>query len=229
MLTVEDLNRNLLEEWTKSLEHLNREEKIALYNLGILVTNNGIDCLYDIHKSLAKHNQSMYILDGKLGYELQEDEFLLKIQDMNINLNYLQLNEIINGLIDILEEIYPLGTVVELKTEYLKRGLAIKDIETAQVMIIGRFIYQKDIKSYFQYAGVVYPLGLIGEGKVIQFTSKLIEKVIHKGFCDEKDNGYIYLMKKELIIDNKMHSFGFSSNDERSQYSNKIKEGGKFR
>ena len=101
MLTVEDLNRNLLEEWTKSLEHLNKEEKIALYNLGILVTNNGIDCLYDIHKSLVKHNQSMYILDGKLGYELQEDEFLLKIQDMNINLNYLQLNEIINGLIDI--------------------------------------------------------------------------------------------------------------------------------
>ena len=79
MLTVEDLNRNLLEEWTKSLEHLNREEKIALYNLGILVINNGIDCLYDVHKSLAKHNQSMYVLDGKLGYELQEDIFLLKM------------------------------------------------------------------------------------------------------------------------------------------------------
>ncbi|MBU3102327.1 DUF4176 domain-containing protein [Clostridium sp. DSM 17811] len=53
------------------------------------------------------------------------------------------------------------------------------------------------IKKYFQYAGVVYPLGMVDAGKAIQFTSELIEKVVHVGYSDEQEEAYVYLLKKK--------------------------------
>lgn len=135
---------------------------------------------------------------------------------------YLQIREIISGMIDILEKIYPLGTLVGLKKQYLEKIVSQDKIENARVVIVNRFIFHNDIKTYFQYTGVVYPLGMFEKGKVIQFTSALIEKVVHAGYSDEQEDAYVYLMKRELILEKKMHSFGFSTEEERKGYEIRI-------
>jgi len=42
--------------------------------------------------------------------------------------------------------------------------------------------------------------------------------VIHTGYSDEQEDAYGYLLKKELVIDKKMHSFGFSTKEERENF-----------
>ncbi|MEF2115356.1 MULTISPECIES: DUF4176 domain-containing protein [Clostridium] len=38
---------------------------------------------------------------------------------------------------------------------------------------------------------------MVDAGKAIQFTSELIEKVVHVGYSDEQEEAYVYLLKKK--------------------------------
>ena len=69
-------------------------------------------------------------------------------------------------------EIIPLGSIVELKT--------IKDY----VMLIG--IDQVTDGQKYDYCGCVHPFGFLGLDKLLLFNADQIEKVIFKGYYDEK-------------------------------------------
>ncbi|MEF2115464.1 DUF4176 domain-containing protein, partial [Clostridium frigoriphilum] len=148
-------------------------------------------------------NEEKYCSDNDMAnsviYARENDLHILIYEDGRMEFTYLQIKEIISGMIDILEKIHPLGTVVQLKNQFLKNIIADNKIEEARFVIINRFMFHNEIKTYFQYAGVVYPLGMVGVGKAIQFTSELIEKVVHTGYSDEQEEAYVYLLKKELI------------------------------
>jgi hypothetical protein len=62
----------------------------------------------------------------------------------------------------------------------------------------------------------------MGEKSIINFTHALVEKALSVGYSDEKEDAYVYLMKKELIINEKMHSFGFSTEEERQKLQKKL-------
>jgi hypothetical protein len=136
----------------------------------------------------------------------------------------LELREIITSMIDILEKIYPLGTVVDLKNEYLRKHINIDKIENIRIVITHRFLYHEGDKAYFPYAGVTYPVGVFDKNEVINFTNALIEKVVHQGYSDVQEEAYVYLMKQELILSNRMHSYGFSTEDERNKLNDKVKK-----
>ena len=109
------------------------------------------------------------------------------------------------------EEVLPLGSVVDLKKELFS---FIKDVDRIRIVITYRFLAKEESKGYFPYAGVVYPTGMLGRKEVIYFTPALIEQVVHRGFEDIQEHQYIYLMKREFIIEKGMKSFGFGTREE---------------
>ena len=74
------------------------------------------------------------------------------------------------------------------------------------------------INSYFQYAGAIYPVGLVGDGRTIHFSTALIDKVLKEGYSDEQEEAYIYVVKEELLIDKNMNSFGFAPKEDLEEY-----------
>lgn len=157
-----------------------------------------------------------------LSMNVKKINTFLIYKDDRMEFDYIEIKEIITGLIDILEKIYPLGTMVELKKEYLEKIESKEKIEKVRIVIVNRYMFHNDLNTYFQYAGVVYPLGMFEKRKVIQFTSALIDKVVHEGYSDKQEDAYVYLMKKELIVEKKMHSFGFATEEERHNYEIKV-------
>lgn len=113
--------------------------------------------------------------------------------------------------IEIMRDLLPLGTVVELDETFFK--LNQRTNTSTKVVITKRFIAPKNYQSYFPYAGVIYPIGEVKPNSVLYFTEPLIQRIIHEGYKDEMENAYELLMKKEFIVDKDMNSIEFSTSD----------------
>lgn len=107
---------------------------------------------------------------------------------------------------DLAEEVYPLGTVVDLKKNRLTGIPGIEEIKEFRVVIIQRFAHEEGKPFYHTYGGVIYPVGTMGFDTVIYFGGDMIENVIQEGYKDDQDEAFVYLMKKELIVEKGLHS-----------------------
>ncbi|AAU19081.1 DUF4176 domain-containing protein [Bacillus cereus group sp. BC251] len=80
-------------------------------------------------------------------------------------------------------KLLPIGTVVKLE-----------DIEQF-VMIIGRMVTSAD-KREFDYIGVPYPVGYLGEEKVLCFNHDKIVEEMHRGYMTESE-----LVLREKLVE----------------------------
>ncbi|MBA4538735.1 DUF4176 domain-containing protein [Bacillus aquiflavi] len=118
---------------------------------------------------------------------------------------------LLSNTIEIMREVLPLGSIVELDPAYFKPDR--HATSPSKVVITGRFVSPKNDHSYFPYVGVLYPIGEIKAGAQIHFTAPLIKKVIHQGYKDEMEEAFVFLMKQELIVEKDMNSIEFSHHD----------------
>lgn len=218
-----ELTNQLLEDWLDKLDFLNNFNKSQIFNLANIYTDEDVEFLYDVNKCIVKGGNLATDPINEVSYNKEEDKHKLTIKGECIELTIDEIRTVISGLIDILDDILPLGTVVKLKDSFLDtlaKGKAF-DKENAFMIITNRYVFNNNVKAYFQYSATVYPIGLLPDGRTIHFTTPLIDKVIHRGYSDEKDVAYNFLMKNELIIEKNMHSMSFSTEEEREMF-NKI-------
>ncbi|HDR7632985.1 MULTISPECIES: DUF4176 domain-containing protein [Bacillus] len=71
-------------------------------------------------------------------------------------------------------KLFPIGTVVKLE-----------EVEPI-IMIIGRMVVSAD-KRDFDYIGVPYPVGYLGEEKVLCFNHDKIVEEMHRGYMTESE------------------------------------------
>ena len=86
---------------------------------------------------------------------------------------------------EIPNKFLPIGTIINLKDSPVK------------IMITG-FTAMKDDDSetVYDYIGCAYPIGFIGNDKMLVFDHEDIEKVYHLGYSDSEEKGF-----RELLID----------------------------
>jgi len=127
---------------------------------------------------------------------------------------------------DIFLPVLPLGSVVRLKKDVLKK-IELPDGYSPDVVIVDRYLATPDAGIFFPYSGVVYPLGSFGtEGKIF-FGPQLIEKVIFPGYSDKREKPFRALMKEEYIIERKLHSMSFASEEEAKILQGKLQKASK--
>ncbi|MGI8277024.1 DUF4176 domain-containing protein [Bacillus mycoides] len=71
-------------------------------------------------------------------------------------------------------KLFPIGTVVKLE-----------EVEPI-IMIIGRMVVSAD-KRDFDYVGVPYPVGYLGDEKVLCFNHDKIVEEMHRGYMTESE------------------------------------------
>lgn len=171
---------------------------------------------YDINKYIVENKKTFEGMN--ISYVCKDDKYMFVVAGNILSLKLKEIKEVVRGLIDILDDTLPLGTVVKLKKEYMKKIIKNKEIKDAEFVIVNRFVFHNEVKIFLPYAGIVYPVGFIESAEAFHFTPSLIEEVVHRGYSDEKDYAYTYLIKKELIVEKNMHSFGFASQEEIEKY-----------
>lgn len=217
----ENLTLDILEIYLNSFENHESINKEDLKTFAHIYKDN-IELLYDVYEFVIQQGDLYQDSKNQIRYMKYNEKYRVEFLGKEITLIDTEFKNIIVTLIDIFEPIYPLGTVVNLKNEYLEEIFKTNDIGELKVVIINRFLYLEDSKNYFHYSGVIYPTGSLGTEKVLNFTSRLIDKVVNLGYGDEQEDAFVYLMKKELILENNMNSIGFATKEEQEVFQSKI-------
>lgn len=202
------------------LEFLNEDEKANWLELGLSYKSD-IDELYRIYDYI--NGEEKEFIDSKKIIKIHKDYKVLEviIRDNTLKIHIKDVKKILAGIIDILEDILPIGTIIELKPQFIESILGSKNLKEApKFIIIRRFLRIEDSLTYFPYEAVPYPVGELNDGKNIHLTFKAIDKIVYKGFSDKVDLAYICVMKSELILKKNMYSISFSNTKEREGHIN---------
>lgn len=169
--------------------------------------------LYDIFLTLKRKqtNADIEWNHGIVSVNQKEGYCTITYVNKQFSLQQDRLFELLANTIEIMREVLPLGTIVELDPTYFKPDK--NNTSPSKVVITGRFVIPKNYQSYFPYVGILYPVGEIKAGAKINFTAPLIKRVIHRGYQDEMEEAFVFLMKQEFIVEKDMNSIEFSEHD----------------
>lgn len=81
------------------------------------------------------------------------------------------------------KNLLPIGSIVVLKEGYKK------------LMVIGRMQLQGKEERLWDYLGVLYPEGYLGEGYTFLFNNEDIEEVVFEGYTDLEDEAFRVALK----------------------------------
>ena len=180
----------LWEEYVSQAPFLEDKQRKEWMKLGEKILGGDVTFLYELYREV----------------QTQED------------LHKAEIRTLLETMIGIFEEVLPLGSVVDLRKEYLKGTIPSEDVERVRVVIVKRYVEESPEGFYYPYAGTIYPTGIPGTETLLLFTPAMIEQVVSRGYSDEQEEAYLYLMKREFFLERKLRSIGFGNKEEWEQY-----------
>lgn len=217
LFSQEIMNDRLIEKWMDLHSNLTETQKSILLHLkkdlrdnwDVLKNSGMIDELsffYDMNKMIILGGGQLSVEECGITFECINNVILLTTTYGNIEMNADDFKNIVGAFIDIYQELYPIGTVVDLDKKYFRKIYDIDEIDNIRVVISHRFVpYNKNI--FIPYMGMHYPFGPLGvENDGVHFTPRVIKNVVHMGYRDEKETAYLFKIKEKLIVENNMKS-----------------------
>lgn len=212
-LDKNEMNHRLIREWFKRYTTLDNNQVNMLMDIKDAIQSD-LSLLYTMNKYIVEGNGE--IADKALNIEFicREGKCGLYTDKGEIIMEASEFRRILAAMIDIYEDMYPLGTVLDLKKEYYRDMLPVDEVEHIRVVVNYRFVPVSE-DMYIPYVGSVYPIGNNGKNTTgIHFTPMTVEKVVHMGYMDEEETAYLFQCKLALIVENNMHSTGFATDEE---------------
>lgn len=212
-LDKNELNDRLIRDWFKRYTSLTPDQVEMFVSIKNEIQSD-LSLFYKMNKCIVEGlgeisdktlNTDFICREGKCGLYTDKCELICAANDFR---------RILAAMIDIYEDMYPLGTVLDLKKEYYKDILPVDEVEHIRVVVNYRFVPCSD-KMYIPYVGAIYPIGNSGVNTSgLHFTPMAIDKVVHMGFIDEEEKAFLFQKKLDLIVENDMHSSGFALKEE---------------
>lgn len=213
LLNKIEMNNRLIKEWLKKYTSVDPDQIAMLMDIKEKIQDD-LTLLYQMNKIIVQGEG--HTVDKEIGVEFVSNNGISTLQTNygQIMLDNTSFRQIIAAFIDVYEDIYPLGTVVDLKKEYFRGVLPVDEVEHVRVVISYRYIPCSE-NMYIPYMGNIYPIGNSGiKTNGLHFSPKAIEKVVHMGYIDEEEIAFLFQRKYEMLIENNMHSSGFATSDE---------------
>lgn len=224
-MNSKDYRMNLVKEFVEGTDYIPPVKKEMIMQIAALQMDN-MDFLMKTYEALEENER--FVMDEELGLNYRNDgeDYILSLDNQECSCEKACFRKVLINLLDLIEDTLPLGTVVDLRKDIYKAAPQVEKIEHIRMVITYRFLGKESDTHYYPYGGVVYPTGMMGEKQILYFTRPLVDKVVHKGFVDEKEDMYVYLMKKDLVIGGNRNSFGYATKEEIEAFNKRIKQGG---
>ena len=204
--TKAEYTKLLVNDYLDQEKYLQEHQKQFLYSITRRYKYNRKG-LFQLYEAIYNKKEAFYDEDAELSYQCQGKEYIFENKGKNVVFEYQTVKEVLGKLIDLTEDVLPIGTLVQLKKEYFAKIFDVQKVKKVWIVITHRYLKMDD-SSYFTYGGVVYPISNFNRQEILKFTPALIEKVIHTGYSDEQEDAYVYLMKKKLTIEDGQKSAG---------------------
>lgn len=222
----EEYKRDLWQEYVENADYIERVWKEGVIDFGENFLNGNVTFLYEVYQAFI--DQERFRIDEQRGieYEKDQDLYFIRYQGEEWSFEYKLMKELLERSIGIFEDMLPLGSVVDLKKEFLQKGSEVELPDTIRMVIVQRYVGESPEGFYYPYAGAVYPIGNPGNTKLLEFTPALIQTVVSRGYSDEQEEAYQYLMKQEVFLHRGLHSMGFADEEERRAYQKFVERRG---
>jgi len=183
--------------------------------------------LYKVYKMIADGApQELIDSEKDFSYELLRGKLFVKEHGQTFYFDQHQAHKAIELLVDVAQDYLPLGSVVDLRKEEFKDIIDPLSLDNCRILITQRLVALEDTLTYFDYGGVIYPIGILKDYESLYFSSHLIENVIHKGFSDDTDLAFIASVKAELLFSRSYCSFRLASKTLKEQALEEIRNKG---
>lgn len=213
-------NLALLHEWLK----VHAAEEAAVLTEFLYRCQKDIRQLYRIYESLWKQENEVCAVDEGYEFHVSPERIWLCARGEEVAHTAQEWKRIIGKGISFLEELLPLGSVVELQKEFLEEKMpSLKDAGKAVLVITERYLSLTG-HSYFPYAGVPYPTGTFDGTSRMLFSPALIKEVLHTGYQEKQEQAYQYRMKREYLLEKDMDMCGFETAEERKEIQRIMEE-----
>ena len=180
--------------------------------------------LFKLYKAFVERRRFLEDEKNDVFYEREDDYYILSYQGKACGFEEADFKSLLVSMLDLFEDTLPLGTVVDLKKSVYEGVAELEKVENIRMVVTYRFLNTESDSHFFPYAGVVYPTGMLAEfPEVVYFTLPLVERIVHKGYRDKDELAFVYLMKKELVIDKGKNSFGYATPEEIKSFNKQVK------
>jgi len=153
--------------------------------------------LYDVYYWAVKKDMEVFEdKETEVRYSHNNKNIIVENEAFSFECKEEVFKNVISGVVDILMELLPLGTVIDLKKEHFSEYFPVDEIDNLRFVIESRYSYVDKSNLFFPYGGIIYPVGRIIEQSVMYFTPPLIERVVYKGYTDEVEEAYEIEIKK---------------------------------
>lgn len=204
----------LLLEWLDIHLDIRESERGAIHTF-LTVCQDNIDTLYGIYESLYAREEKHMLIAGRYSFGIESNRAWLLYEQGKICMPTAEWRRIIAKGIQFLEELLPLGSVVELKKDILLLQIpALEAAGSVRAVITDRYL-PVSAKSYYPYAGVPYPVGTGGRKRNIYFTQAMIERVVSRGYSDEQEAAFQRLIQKTCLLEKDMDICSFAPEEEQ--------------
>lgn len=225
-MTTREYKLNLWKEFMENTDYIRDREKDTIGRIaGTYVDDTAF--LFRIYEAFVQNERFLADEENGVRYERDGEDYILSYQGKECIFEKEDFRKVLIGMLDLLEDTLPLGTVVDLRKDAYKNVPEVEQVDHIRMVITYRFLGGEEDGYYFPYAGVVYPTGMLGRKEVLYFTRPLVDRVVKTGYRDEKEDAYVYLMKKELVIEKGKNSYGYAKEEEIEAFNRKVKKGEK--
>lgn len=221
-----DYKNELLKKYVTKISSGDKDKQELLYKIGSLYLDDQ-KFLFEIYRALRYGKTSKSDALTQVYYKEKDEEYFLGLNEKEISFDKKTLIGVIAGFLDLLEDMLPLGTVVDIRKDIYRdseksTGVHVDDFDDFRMVITHRFLGSNG-KMYYPYAGVAYPTGMLDSKEVFYFTRPMVDEIVQLGFQDEKELQFQFLMKNELIIENGMRTAGYAETDDVLELNREIK------
>ena len=210
-MKTRDYKLNLWKEFMEHTEYVLQRDRETMGRIAGTYVDD-VSFLMRIYEAYVEKERFIEDEEHSVRYERDGEDYILALERRECVFSKENFRKVIVSMLDLLEDTLPLGSVVDLKKLAYKNVPEASEVEHIRMVITYRFLGKEEDSHYFPYAGVVYPTGML-----------LVEKVVREGYRDEQEDAYVYLMKKELVIEKGKNSFGYATKEEIEAFNAQVK------
>jgi hypothetical protein len=212
-LNIDAMNNKLIETWMDKHTDWTDEEKAIMINVKNKVQSD-LSLFYDINKIALLEKGTIECKEHCIDVICSNGMITLNSLGGIISKETREFRKVATTFIEIYEQVYPIGTVVDLKKEAFSNIYDLSQVDKLRVVIAHRYVPVSD-ERYMPYIGVHYPYGPTGHvNDGVHFTLPAIERVVSMGYSDEEEEAYVFNLKNKIIADLDIHSNAFMSKEE---------------
>ena len=136
----DEYKQKLWKEYVENNAAIDRVRKEGCMELGEKFLTGNVSFLYELYNAYTEQERFRVEERLELEYEKSGEDYYLRCQGEEMVFEEKEMKDFLETMITIFEDILPLGSVVELKKEFMGEEFSSNEIGNVRAVIVQRYV-----------------------------------------------------------------------------------------